>query len=90
MDVAEDDLYRARLYKIAVVLDHSFKFYWIRDLQLAVHAENHLKQNIIQLIIHEMQRDSTLSSRKLEKTYFIFDNIITYFNTKSKTEKIIS
>jgi hypothetical protein len=60
VDVIDNDHYGDPLYFIAAVLDPSFKFYWIRDLQLAVQIENRLKQNIIQLIINEMSKDSKL------------------------------
>ncbi|CAF4415240.1 unnamed protein product [Rotaria sp. Silwood2] len=44
VDVAEDDHYGDTLYFMAAVLDPSFKFDWIRDLQLPIHMENRLKQ----------------------------------------------
>ncbi|CAF5167049.1 unnamed protein product, partial [Rotaria magnacalcarata] len=45
-------------------LDPSFKFYWLRDLNLPINNENRLKQNIIQLIVDEISQDSTLPSPK--------------------------
>ncbi|CAF2979241.1 unnamed protein product [Rotaria sp. Silwood2] len=58
VDVINNDHYGDPLYFIAAFLDPSFKFYWIRDLQLGVQMENRLKQNIIQLIINEISKDS--------------------------------
>ena len=46
------------LYFIAAVLDPSFKFFWIRDLQLSAQVENRLKNYIIELIVNEMSKDS--------------------------------
>ena len=51
---------------MATVLDPSFKFYWIRDLKLPANVENRLKQNIIQLILDEISKDSTTSSAQLQ------------------------
>ena len=61
-DVDENNPYADALYLKAAVLDPCFKFYWIRDLQLSVHMENRLKQNIIQLIIDEMNEDTKISN----------------------------
>ncbi|CAF4957145.1 unnamed protein product, partial [Rotaria magnacalcarata] len=44
---------------MATILDPSFKFYWLRDLNLPINNENRLKQNIIQLIVDEISQDST-------------------------------
>ncbi|CAF4960759.1 unnamed protein product, partial [Rotaria magnacalcarata] len=52
------------LYFMATVLDPSFKFYWLRDLNLPINNENRLKQNIIQLIVDEISQDSFLPSPK--------------------------
>ncbi|CAF5078983.1 unnamed protein product, partial [Rotaria magnacalcarata] len=49
---------------MATILDPSFKFYWLRDLNLPINNENRLKQNIIQLIVDEISQDSTLPSPK--------------------------
>jgi hAT family C-terminal dimerisation region len=57
VDVAASAPYGDPLYFIAAVLDPSFKFYWIKDLQLSPHAENCLKQNVIRLIIDEVNND---------------------------------
>ncbi|CAF1525832.1 unnamed protein product [Rotaria sordida] len=67
VDVAENNPYGDTLYFIAAVLDPCFKFYWIRDLQLPIHMENRLKQNIIQLIIDEMAKDSKKLTNDLNK-----------------------
>ncbi|CAF4226533.1 unnamed protein product, partial [Rotaria sordida] len=67
VDVAENDPYGDTLYFMAAVLDPAFKLYWIRDLQLPIHMENRLKQNIIQLIIDEMNKDSKKSTNDLNK-----------------------
>ena len=62
VDVEENDPFNDPLYFMAAVLDPSFKFYWIRDLKLLANVENRLKQNIIQLILDEISRDSTTSN----------------------------
>jgi hypothetical protein len=64
IDSAEDAPYRDSLYFIASVLDPQFKFHWVRDLKLPVQSENHLKQDIIQLIIDEGKHDWKESSVK--------------------------
>jgi len=50
------------LYFITAVLDPSFKFFWIRDLQLSAQVENHLKNHIIELIVNEISKDSRTST----------------------------
>ncbi|CAF1240055.1 unnamed protein product, partial [Rotaria magnacalcarata] len=50
---------------MATVLDPSFKFYWLHDLNLPINNENRLKQNIIQLIVDEISQDSSLPSPKV-------------------------
>ncbi|CAF4565077.1 unnamed protein product, partial [Rotaria magnacalcarata] len=55
---------------MAAVLDPSFKFYWIRDLRLSVPMETRLKQSIIQLIIDEMNNDSTTTTTELHEINF--------------------
>ncbi|CAF4141092.1 unnamed protein product, partial [Adineta steineri] len=64
LNVEEDDPFNDPLYFIASVLDPSFKFYWIRDLQLPAHTEKRVKQNIIQLIFDEMSKDLRAPSSK--------------------------
>jgi hypothetical protein len=57
LNVGEDDPFNDPLYFMATVLDPCFKFHWLRDLQLPANAENRLKQNIIQLIFDEINKD---------------------------------
>jgi hypothetical protein len=64
-DVSINDGFGDPLYFIAAVLDPLFKFYWIHDLQMSAQMENHLKQNIIQLIIDEMAKNSRMSTTDL-------------------------
>jgi hypothetical protein len=63
VDVEENDPFNDPLYFMATVLDPSFKFYWIRDLKLPSNVENRLKQNLIQLILDEISKDSTTSTQ---------------------------
>ncbi|CAF4598484.1 unnamed protein product [Rotaria sp. Silwood2] len=65
------------------VLDPSFKFFWLRDLKLPANAENRLKQDVIQLILDEMNKDLKFSSTKL------FDKS-TYSTSKPKKRKFFS
>ena len=58
VDVAKDSPYDDPIYFIAAVLDPAFKFLWIHDLKLSPTTANQLKQNIIELIIIEMKKDS--------------------------------
>lgn len=57
VNVEKNDSFNDPLYFIATVLDPSFKFQWIRDLKLSGNLENRLKQNIIQLILDEINKD---------------------------------
>lgn len=57
IDIIDNSAYGDPLYFIAAVLDPSFKFFWIRDLQLSVQMENRLKNHIIDLIMNEMKKD---------------------------------
>ncbi|CAF1208015.1 unnamed protein product [Adineta steineri] len=66
--VTINDNYGDPLYFISVVLDPSFKFYWIRDLKMSVQKENQLKQHIIQLIIDEMSKNSSISTIDLDSS----------------------
>jgi zinc finger BED domain-containing protein 4 len=68
VDVAASAPYGDPLYFIAAVLDPSFKFYWIKDLQLSPHGENCLKQNVIRLIIDEVNNDLNTYSVALNKS----------------------
>ncbi|CAF3020561.1 unnamed protein product [Rotaria socialis] len=56
------DPFNDPVYFMAVVLDPSFKFYWLRDLKLPVNDENRLKQSIIQLILDETSKNLTTLS----------------------------
>jgi hypothetical protein len=88
LDVEENDPFYDPVYFMAAVLDPSFKFYWLRDLKLSANKENRLKQNIIQLILDEINKDlkvlSTKSSDKntssasnpKKKKLFTYDGII--------------
>ncbi|CAF3331718.1 unnamed protein product [Rotaria socialis] len=75
---------------MAIVLDPSFKFYWIRDLQLPAHMENRLKQNIIQLIINEMNKDSRTSTTDLHKTNFSSTTLCFTSTSKAKRRKLFN
>jgi zinc finger BED domain-containing protein 1 (E3 SUMO-protein ligase ZBED1) len=57
VNVEENDPFNDPLYFIAAVLDPSFKFLWIRDLKLPGNFENRLKQNVIQLILDDIDKD---------------------------------
>ncbi|CAF4804796.1 unnamed protein product [Rotaria socialis] len=68
VDVADNSAYYDPIYFIVAVLDPSFKFLWIHDLNLPVPLENRLKQHIIELIINEMEKDlptSTIEPMKI-------------------------
>lgn len=67
VDFIEDNPYGDKLYLMATVLDPCFKFYWIRDLQLPIHMESRLKQNITQMIIDEMNKDTKTSTNNFNK-----------------------
>ncbi|CAF1304557.1 unnamed protein product [Rotaria magnacalcarata] len=88
--VAENDPYGDRLYIIAAVLDPCFKFYWIRDLQLPIQSENHLKQSIIELIIVEMQQYVTLSSSKANTTALSLTTTSITSTSKVKRRKLFN
>ncbi|CAF3753693.1 unnamed protein product [Rotaria socialis] len=64
INVERNEPFNDPLYFMATILDPSFKFYWLRDLNLPINNENRLKQNIIQLIVDEISQDSSLSSPK--------------------------
>jgi hypothetical protein len=67
IDIMDNSAYGDPLYFIAAVLDPSFKFFWLRDLQLSAPMENRLKNRIIDLIINEMKKDLPTSSIKSTK-----------------------
>ncbi|CAF4015157.1 unnamed protein product, partial [Rotaria sp. Silwood1] len=90
VDVAENDPYGDTLYFMAAVLDPAFKFYWIRDLQLPIHMENRLKQNIIQLIIDEMNKDSKKSKNDLNKVSSSSATITFTATSKVKRRKLFN
>ncbi|CAF2218019.1 unnamed protein product, partial [Rotaria magnacalcarata] len=54
INVERNEPFNDPLYFMATILDPSFKFYWLRDLNLPINNENRLKQNIIQLIVDEI------------------------------------
>ncbi|CAF4977749.1 unnamed protein product [Rotaria sp. Silwood1] len=83
LNIEENDPFNDSVYFIAAVLDPSFKFFWLRDLKLPANAENRLKQDVIQLILDEMNKDLKLSSTKL------FDKNISSI-TKPRKRKIFS
>ena len=58
----DDDPFNDPLYFMATLLDPTFKFFWIHDLKLPAHIENRLKQNVIQHVLDEIDRDSHSSS----------------------------
>ncbi|CAF3962704.1 unnamed protein product, partial [Rotaria magnacalcarata] len=64
INVEKNEPFNDPLYFMATALDPSFKFYWLRDLNLPINNENRLKQNIIQLIVDEISQDSSLPSPK--------------------------
>ena len=66
VDVTTNNNYADPLYFITTVLDPSFKFFWLRDLQLPVVMENRLKQNIIEMIVSEINKDSFSSGHNAE------------------------
>ena len=59
VDVDPNEGYGDPLYFVATVLDPAFKFYWMHDLKISVTTENRLKQNIIQIIIDEINKNET-------------------------------
>ncbi|CAF3424066.1 unnamed protein product [Rotaria sp. Silwood2] len=83
LNIGENDPFNDPVYFIATVLDLSFKFFWLRDLKLPANAENRLKQDVIQLILDEMNKDLKFSSTKL------FDKS-TYSTSKPKKRKLFS
>ncbi|CAF1422957.1 unnamed protein product [Rotaria magnacalcarata] len=83
--------YADSLYLMAAVLDPSFKFYWIRDLQLSVPMETRLKQSIIQLIIDEMNNDSTTTTTELHEINFSSTTSSSFTTTpKAKRRKLFN
>jgi len=65
LHIEENDPFNDPVYFISAVLDPSFKFFWLRDLKLPANIENRLKQDVIQLILDEINKDSKVSSTKL-------------------------
>lgn len=75
VNIEEDDPFNDPVYFIAAALDPSFKFLWLRDLKLPANIENRLKQDVIQLILDEMNKDFKASSTKVfEKSTFSTSN----------------
>lgn len=66
--VKDDDPFNDPLYFMTTLLDPTFKFFWIRDLKLPVNIENRLKQNVIQLVLDEISKDSLTESTTSQKT----------------------
>ena len=62
MNVEQNEPFNDPLYFMAAVLEPSFKFYWMRDLHLPVNIENRLRQNIIQVILDEITKESFVTS----------------------------
>ena len=61
-EVKNNDPFNDPVYFMAVLLDPSFKFFWIRDFKLSINDENRLKQTIIQFILDEINKDLQLQS----------------------------
>lgn len=55
--IEDDDPFNDPAYFLATMLDPSFKFLWIRDFNLSPNNENKLKQNLIQLLLDEINKD---------------------------------
>ena len=53
------------VYFIAALLNPSFKFCWLLDLKLLATTENRLNQNIIQLILDDVSKDTATVSNGL-------------------------
>ena len=68
LPVKDDDPFNDPLYFMTTLLDPTFKFFWIRDLKLPVNIENRLKQNIIQLVLDEISKDSITASTTSQTT----------------------
>lgn len=62
MNVEINEPFNDPIYFMTTLLDPSFKFYWLRGLNLSINNENRLKQNMIQMIIDEISQDSSLTS----------------------------
>lgn len=91
VELSDNAPYADSLYLMAAVLDPSFKFYWIRDLQLSVPMENRLKQSIIQLIINEMKKDSTTTTTELhEVNYSLLASSSLTTTPKAKRRKLFN
>ena len=91
MAVLEDDPFNDPLYFMAAVLDPSFKFYWIRDLNLPINTENRLKQHIIQLILDEISKDGQASSKQSSGIISLSSTALSSSSTSSfKKRKLFS
>ena len=66
--VKDDDPFNDPLYFMTTLLDPAFKFFWMCDLKLPVNIENRLKQNIIQLVLDEISKDSLTESTVTQTT----------------------
>ena len=87
--VIDNDSFSDPLFFIATVLDPAFKFHWIRDLQMPSPMENRLKQDIIELILTEMKKDSNRSTTGLSAVNVSTnDSSINMSTTKVKRRKL--
>lgn len=64
-NVEKNDPFNDSVYFLSTVLDPSFKFFWLRDLNLSISNENRLKQSIVQMLIDEMNKNSKDSPTRL-------------------------
>lgn len=78
-EVNPNDGFNDPVYFVATVLDPAFKFFWIRDLKMPLSAENRLKQQIVQMIIDEINKDSVCSQ-----------NMSRVFNSSTSSNSVTS
>jgi hypothetical protein len=69
-DAIDNDHFSDPLYFITAVLDPMFKVFWIKYLKLSARMENHLKQNINQMLIDELKKDMMPCSKSTRMNYF--------------------
>lgn len=96
-NIKENDSFNDTIYFLSTILDLSFKFFWLRDLNLTLNAENRLKQNIIRLLLNEINKDSIESLTKLsninssstprlkKKKLFSYDDTSNYHGNDTTT-----
>ncbi len=72
---------------MATVLDPAFKFFWLRDLKLPAQIENRLKQNIIQMIIDEISKDSKTTRTQSHRMNFSFAETSSSSTSTPKTKR---